>query len=348
MVLLLIYVGGALAISFLCSVLEATLLSVRTVELVERSSRGDRGAALLLELKQKRLDDAIGAILTLNTIAHTVGAALAGAQAAVVFGEAWIGVFSGVLTLLVLLFTEIIPKTLGTIYASSLTGFVARTTQFLTRLLKLPLWLIGFLTRRLVSKGHKPRVSRGEIAALAASAVQHGSLDEATSKVVTNVLRLKEVRVEEVMTPRTVVVMLPETTTLAEFLKDKDAGVFSRIPIYRENRDRVAGHILQREVLAAAARGDDPATPLSAFSRESVFVAEFESVEKVLQRMIETREHMALVNDEFGGLAGLVTLEDLVETAFGVEILDETDRVSDLREEAKKVARERYEQTVPE
>ncbi len=336
MTLLLIYVGGALTISFLCSVLEATLLSARPVELTARSARGDRGATLLLELKQQRLDDAIGAILTLNTVAHTVGAALAGAQAAIVFGDAWVGVFSGVLTLLVLIFTEIIPKTLGTVHASRLTGLVARITDLLTKVLKLPLLIVRLLTRGLVTTDHRPRISRQEVAAMVSSAARQGGLDEKTSRVVSSVLRLREVRLEDVMTPRTVTAMLPENATIAELLANEAAQAFSRIPLYRQSRDDVVGHVLQREVLAAVATGTPPETPLERFSRPLAVIPETAFVDEVLERMIEARDHMALVGDEFGGVAGIVTLEDLIETAFGVEIVDETDEVSDLREEARR------------
>ena len=260
--LLLLYVGGALAISFLCSVLEATLLSARTGELTERRSRGDRGAALLLELKQERVDDAIAAILTLNTIAHTVGATLAGAQAAFVFGDLWVGLFSGVLTLLVLIFTEIIPKTLGTIYASQLAGVVARTTDFLTRVLKLPLLALRLLTRWFATAGHRPRISRREVVALVASAASQGSLDEETSAC--GLQRSPSSSGDrgggDDPTHSGRLVMLPEGTTISELTADDEAKVFSRIPLYRDTRDDVTGHVLQRDATGGSGgrRDGDP------------------------------------------------------------------------------------------
>ena len=186
-ILLLLFVGGALCISFLCSLLEAGLLSVRVAELAGRQRTGDRGAARLLELKQNRIEEAISAILTLNTIAHTIGAAMAGAQAAVVFGDAWLGVFSGVLTLLVLIFTEIIPKTLGTVFASQLVGFLGRTLQ----LLIIALWPVvrasHWLTRLFIPN-KQPTVSRAELAALVSMAKSQGTLGHVESRMFDNVL----------------------------------------------------------------------------------------------------------------------------------------------------------------
>lgn len=342
MFLLLLYVGGALATSFLCSILEAAVLSTRVVELSQRKDHGDKSAELLLDLKQNRLDDAISAILLLNTVAHTVGAALAGAQAAVVFGDSMVGVFSGVLTVLVLVFTEIIPKTLGTTYASQLVGFVARVTDFMTKMLK-PALAITSLMTKLITRGtqHRPAISRGELAAMINLAAREGTLHDEHSRMATNVLRYDEVKVEDVMTPRTVVAMLPTETTIAAFLADEATRVFSRIPLFEGSRDEVVGYVLQREVLSAAAKGTRPETPLAEFQRKALFIPEGQRAGRVLRRLTEEREHMALVTDEYGGISGLVTMEDLVETALGFEIVDESDRVADLREEAKKLRERR-------
>ena len=198
--LLLFYVSGALAISFLCSLLEAGLLSVRETELAARATGGDKGAAILLDLKQNRIDDAISAILTLNTIAHTIGATLAGAQAARVFGNAWVGVFSGILTLLVLIVTEIIPKTLGAVYASRFVGFVGRTSSLLIRLL-LPIVAATRALTRLLVKQEKTPITRAEIAALLAAAAGQGTVRRDQKRVFDNVLQLDEILVGDVMTP---------------------------------------------------------------------------------------------------------------------------------------------------
>jgi CBS domain containing-hemolysin-like protein len=332
--LLFAFVGGALGISFLCSILEATLLSARAIQLIERKERGDKGAALLLELKRERLDDAIGAILTLNTVAHTIGASLAGAQAARAFGSEWVGVFSGVLTLLVLVVTEIIPKTLGTVHASALAGFTARVTSLLTKLLMPVLAVMRLLTRRLTPAHVVTRISRSEVAAMAATAAKEGDLDEETSRAVRGVLNLNDVPVEDVMTPRPVVRMLPASTTIEQFLADEDVRPYSRLPLHGARPDDLKGHVLVRDVLQAAALGADPQTPLSTYARESIVVEEDLSVEQMFRRLIEDRVHLAIVIDKYGAMQGLVTMEDLVETAFGVEIMDESDQVPDLRAEA--------------
>jgi CBS domain containing-hemolysin-like protein len=339
--LLFVYVGVALSVSFLCSLLEATLLSARVIELIERKDRGDAGAALLLELKRERIDDAIGAILTLNTIAHTIGAALAGAQAAAAFGSAWVGVFSGVLTILVLVITEIIPKTLGTVNASRLVGFTARTVALLVRLLKPVLILVRLLTSRLMSSHARRRISRREVAAMATTAAAEGVLDEHSSRAIHGVLRLQEVPVADVMTPRTVVQMLPARATVGLLLANEHVRPYSRIPLYGESSDDLQGHVMQRDVLLAAATGTEPTTPLSTFARESILVPETASVDATFRRLLREHEHLALVIDEYGGFQGLVTMEDLVETAFGVEIMDESDEVADLRAEALRLRDER-------
>ena len=328
--LLVLYVGAALSISFLASLLEATLLSVRISELEPRAKAGNRGAALLLDLKQHRVDDAISAILTMNTIAQTLGAALAGAQAARVFGSARVGIFSGVLTLLVLVCTEIIPKTLGTVYAPQLVGIVGRIIQALTWILAPILYGTRFITR-LIAPGGTPPISRSELSVLVGMAAREGAIRLQESQVFENVLELEKIKVEDVMTPRTVVIMLPATSTLGELVDDTETSSVSRIPIFSEHRDRVIGYCVQREALLAAARGSDPATPLSDFKRDVTFIPESATLARALRHFLEQGEHLAMAVDEFGGVSGLVTLEDLVETILGVEIVDESDRVADLR-----------------
>lgn len=335
-ILLIVYVSGALSISFLCSVLEATLLSARTTELADRAERGDRGAAVLLDLKRTRIDDAISAILTLNTIAHTIGAALAGATAARIFGDAAVGVFSAVLTVLVLICTEIIPKTLGTVHASKLVGFVGRTVVLLTMLLWLIVRPMRALTRLLASE-EEQTFSRGELAALVSMATSQGALAKLESSVFENVLRFEKVRVEDVMTPRTVVVMQPAERTLAEFAADPKTAPHARFPVYRADRDHVIGFVLQREVLRRLAAGGANDVPLSDMAREILILPESTSLAKALRRFLDARAHLAIAVDEFGGVAGLVTLEDVIETILGVEIVDESDRHVDMREAAAKL-----------
>jgi len=339
MTLLLVIVLAALSISFLCSVLEATLLSARLPELLERRDRGDAGAAILLDLKQHRLDDAISSILILNTIAHTIGATLAGAQAAVVFGDRWVGLFSGVLTLLVLVATEIVPKTLGTSYASQLSGFVGRTVRFLGVLLAPALVVTRSLTR-LISHGGGADVSRAEVTALVALATRQGALRDQESRVVTNLLRLEAVTVADVMTPVTVVAMLPASATVGDFIESSAVAPFSRVPVFAGSGDDIVGYVLQGAVLRSALAGE-PARPLAELARPLRHVGEGEKLGSVLRLLLGKQEHMAVASDEFGATAGIVTLEDLIETILGVEIVDESDPVADMRVVAQQLREER-------
>lgn len=336
MLLLVIIVLSGLSVSFICSVQEATLLSTTIGELTDRAQAGDKGAAVLLDLKQNRLEYSISAILTLNTIAHTIGAALSGAQAASVFGDQWVGAFSAVLTVLILVATEIIPKTLGTVYGSRLAGIVGRSIKFEITVLYPILWVVHFLTR-LVARGEKNPISKGEILAMVQMATDEGTLEGSESRVLTNVLRFDDVTVDDIMTPRTVVQMLPSEATLADLIEREPRSTASRIPLYEQTRDGVVGYILAREALRAAARGEDPTTPLSTFRRDVWFMPETVSISDALRQFLNRREHLAIVVDEHGGVSGLVTLEDIVETVLGAEILDEFDAVADLRKYAIEV-----------
>lgn len=330
MTLLVLYVVFALGISFLCSLLEATLLSVRIVWLTEKQAEGNRGAGLLLDLKQSRIDDALSAILTLNTVANTLGATLAGAQAAHVFGSAWVGVFSGVLTLLILVVSEIIPKTLGAVYAGPLSGMVGWILSFLVRMMGPVLFLSRAITG-LLTRGGAQGLSRRELAAVIGMASREGVISPEESAMFTNLLRFNTVQVEDVMTPRTVTFMLSADATIAEMLAEPEAEVFSRIPLYREDRDNVVGYVLQRDVLRAVAEHCDRELPLSRFMRPISYIPELARVGAAMRQILDKREPIAMATDEHGGVAGLVTLEDLTETMLGVEIVDESDQIADLR-----------------
>lgn len=354
MTLLAVYVGTAIGFSFLCSILEASFLSSRLVSLMERRDSGDRGAALLLHLKQERVDDALSAILILNTIANTAGATLAGTQAEHLFGDRfirlsslslpWVGIFTVALILSILVGSEIVPKTLGAVYASRMVGFTAYGVRALTWFFTPALFATRLITTALARRQEKRPISRRELAAMVSAAAREGTLPAADSRVVSNVLSYHEIRLEDVMTPRTIIAMLPAATSIGEFLDDENSRVYSRIPLFEGDRDNVTGFVLQREVLAAAARGEPRVTPLERFTRKAIFLPESQTVGGALRHMIERREHIALVTDEYGGIKGLVSLEDLVETTLGIEILDESDRVADLRAEAIRLRDRRLEE----
>jgi len=343
MLLLVIIVLSALTVSALCSVLEATLLSVSVVSLSERRDAGDKSAARLLQLKQVHMQSAIGAILTYNTIAHTIGAALSGAQAARVFGDAWVGVFSAVLTVLILIATEIIPKTVGTVYADRLVGFVGWVISILIRPpMKWILFLIHALTRLFV-RGEKRKTSRGEVLALVKMAALDGNLAETESKLLANLLKLRQITVDHILTPRTVMVTFQQDLTVAAALAVKAARSFSRIPVHGVDPDDVKGYVFMRDLLRLAADDGDRERPVSDSLRTVQIFEDTTTALDALSRFTGTGGHLAMVADPLGVVAGLVTLEDLIETALGVEIVDEKDQVADLREVAIRLRDERLE-----
>ena len=334
--MLFVYAGGALAISFLCSLLEATLLSVRVTELVRRAEEGGRGVNLLLTYKQERIEDGIGAILTLNTIAHTIGASLAGAQAARAFAsetlteDAAVAGFSAILTVAVLVATEIIPKTLGTNYASALAPFVGYCVHALVLVTKPILLVTGFLTR-LMSRGEPEGISRGELQVLVNMAQSQGAIEQDESRVLTNLLGFEALAVEDVMTPRTVVRMIALDRTVGDCIDDQVLSEHTRIPVYEGDRDHVRGYVHQLQLLRAVVSGGPRDAPLEGFLRPILSVSEDTTLGEALRRFLDSGDQLAIVHDAFGGTAGLVTLEDVVETLLGAEIVDEADRVVDLR-----------------
>ena len=346
MTLLIFYVSLALGISFLCSVMEAVLLSV-TPSFVEQISKTRGLLGRKLRQLKNDVDRPLAAILSLNTIAHTVGAAGAGAQGAAVFGDAYLGVISGVLTLLILVLSEIIPKTLGAVYWRQLAPAVVRilvpTMWAMWPLVKLSQGLT-----RLLARGKRPHtVSREELAALAELGAREGVVDRDESRILKNLFRFDQVHAEDVMTPRTVVFALPEGQTVARTLADHPGPPgrelrFSRIPLYGQNRDDVRGFVLKSDLLLASVQGRDETT-LAELRRPLAAVPAGLPLSQLFERLMNDRMHLALVVDEYGGTAGLVTLEDVVETLLGLEIVDEADAVNDMQELAREKWRQRAE-----
>jgi CBS domain containing-hemolysin-like protein len=332
--LLVLFVGFALSVSFICSLLEAALLSAGRGMLAERKAGGNRGAGLLLDIKEQRIDDAISAILILNTLANTLGATMAGAQAARVFGSAAVGIFSGVLTFLILVFSEIIPKTLGALYTRGLAGSVGYTLHGLTAVMSPALTVSRVLTR-LLAPNEPAKQSKGELEALIGAAAKEGAIDPAQTRLLASLMRFDTVRVSDVMTPRPVMMMMPADATVADLLATPETDAFSRIPLYEgESTDNVVGYILQREVLRVAVSGAGREQPLAAFRRPVFFIPGLIRAGVALGQLLERREALAIVVDEHGSIEGIITLEDLTETLIGAEIVDESDRVVDLREAA--------------
>ncbi|HSM06087.1 MAG TPA: hemolysin family protein [Longimicrobiales bacterium] len=311
--------GISLSTSFMCSILEAVLLSITHSYVRVLRDEGERAGELLARM-QDRIDEPIAAILTLNTIAHTVGAAMGGAIALEVFGDRWIALFSAALTFVILVFSEIIPKTLGATYWQELArpaAFILRGMVVVMKPILIPLsWFNRLIQPR---TGRDTTVSRAEIEVLAEIGRREGTLDEDEWKVVSNVIRLDEISIAEVMTPRTDMVAIPVAASVQE-AKDVmlDQGHL-RLPVYEESLDRIVGILLARDLWRADRDGIDRVAPII---RPAQFAPSSKAVEDLIPEMREQRNKMAIVVDEFGGTAGLVTLEDLIEEIIG-EIQDE-------------------------
>ncbi|MGC6606844.1 MAG: hemolysin family protein [Lentimonas sp.] len=326
----------ALGFSFLCSVAEAVLLSVTPSYIESMKAERPRRAERLHKLKVENVDRSLAAILTLNTIAHTVGAILSGAKAAVVFGSAWFGLFSAIMTLMILFLSEIVPKTLGAVYWKQLAAPTATLVQWLVWILYFPIiWLSEYLTQW-VSRGHKAHAfSRDELISMARIGENSGAMPKSESRILKNLFRLSALSAQDIMTPRTVIVSLPQDNTLSDALPTVMKRPFSRIPVYEASKDNITGFVLRSEVLIAHANGQAN-QPLKGMRRDILTVRDSISLNELFDRILNERQHMAIVLDEYGGTKGLLTLEDLMETLIGTEIIDETDAVVDMRVLARK------------
>ncbi len=335
MILLIVYISIALGVSFLCSIAEAVLLCLTPSYISVLESKGKVRAAKHLKKLKEDVSAPLAAILTLNTVAHTAGAAGAGAQAAFVFGDHLLGVFSAILTLLILVFSELIPKSIGALYWRQLaptTGFVL--TQ-LVYLLKPFVKLSAFFTRIFDNEEQRSGAAeRNELMAMASVVSEKGHLTPRQESILRNLLQLNLTRVKEILTPRTVVFSDSRETTVSEFLDSNETKRFSRIPISGEDTEDIVGYVLRSDVLVAHYRGDQNA-PLSKFLRPMVSVSESKTVLEIFEILMKEREKMIAVIDEHGGLEGIVTLEDVIEEVLGDEIIDEGDETPDMRRLAK-------------
>jgi CBS domain containing-hemolysin-like protein len=336
MTLLFAYLFLALIVSFICSIMEAVLLSTPVSFLRVKESGGLKYATSMIRMKQK-VDRPLSAILTLNTVAHTVGAAGVGAQAIIVFGDAYFGLVSAVLTILILVLTEIIPKTIGARYWRKLAPLSSSVIKIMI-IITYPLVVASAAIIRLVSnQKNEHTTSRDEISALANIGTEEGIFAEKENKIIQNLIRLKSVRVTEVMTPRVVVTVADARMSLDEFLKNKDYLRFSRIPVYEGNDEHVTGYVLRQTVFENLAE-DHLGMSLYDVKREITIVPNTKPLLGVWEQLLESKEHIALVVDEYGGMDGIVTMEDIIESLLGFEIVDEKDTVTDMQQ----FARERW------
>ncbi|WP_193162234.1 CNNM domain-containing protein [Microbulbifer hainanensis] len=339
MFLLIVYVLVALGFSFLCSIAEAVILSVTMPYITLLEREGHRAGHLLRKLKED-INAPLSAILTLNTVAHTAGAAGAGAQATMIFGNQYLGLASAILTLLILVFSEIIPKTLGAVYWRQLAPLISYVLRALVWILypfvKMSEWLTRGLSRGTTLTGF----SREEFAVMAELGAAEGQLERRESNILRNLFfTLRDHSVREVMTPRTVVYSLSQDATVAETYEDVEKSRFSRIPVYeRGDPDCVVGFVLKQDLLLSFARGNSQGK-LAEFRRDMLMLPETATIYQAFQKMLARRVQISAIVDEYGSLEGLVTLEDLLETLLGEEIVDEADKTPDRQALARRLWR---------
>lgn len=333
MTLLFVYLFVALFVSFLCSIMESVLLSTPISFLKAKEENSKIAATQMIQFKSN-IDRPLSAILSFNTIAHTVGAAGVGAQATKLFGEAYFGIVSAVLTILILVFTEIIPKTIGALFWRELalaSGYIIRYMIIIT----FPLVIISAYITKIISS--KPRIhtmSKEELSALANIGVKEGLFGEKENKIIQNLIWLNKVKISEIMTPRVVVSIADENMSLDDFMKNKDYLNFSRIPVFSENEDTISGYVFRQTVFEKLAE-DHTGLALKDIKRKILVIPGTRPLLGAWETLISEKEHIAVVVDEYGGMDGIVTMEDMIETLLGFEIIDEKDTITDMQQYAR-------------
>jgi len=333
MLQLILYLLLALVVSFLCSILESVLLSAPQAYLRTQAESGNKTAAALEKMKRE-IDRPLSAILSMNTVAHTIGAAGVGAHAVKVFGDAYFGLISAVLTILILIFTEIIPKTVGASYWKSLLGFTFYTIRIMIVITWPLVWVSALITRLFAKKTNDKTISREELGLLADIGMQEGVFGEQESRIIKNIIGLRQVKVSEIMTPRVVVAAVEQDTILEDFAELDALKTFTRIPVFEATIEAVNGYVFRQDVFELLA-DDQHGTKVKALKRKILVVPESIPALRAWDQMIQQREHIALVVDEYGGTAGIITMEDIIETLLGFEIMDEKDSISDMQEFAR-------------
>lgn len=335
MLTFILAVTFAVLVSFTCSLTEAALYAVPWSS-IERSRRSGSPTGELLFRMRSEVDKPIAVILTCNTVANTAGSAIAGSTFTAVFGDTWLALFAACFTVLILAFGEIVPKTLGVAYATPLMQVLARPLSIAIRVLTPLIWLTGLLTRLFTprTKGG-PDISEDDIRAVTSLSREAGKIQPYEETFIRNVLALDQKRVYEIMTPRTVVFSLPEDCTVEEAYNNPRTWHISRIPVWGEDNEDLVG-LVERRVLGLAMREGKGSQPLSSVMQPLHFILENQTIDVLLRELLASRVHLFAVLDEYGGLAGVVTLEDVMEEMLGSEIVDESDNVADLREMARR------------
>ena len=331
--LLLLFLLGAMGISFVCSILESVLMSTPISYITMREEEGYKPARRFKKYKQD-IDKPIAAILSLNTIANTIGAAGVGMQATEVFGNEYFGYVSAVTTLLILVFSEIIPKTIGTTHWKNLMGLTAAIIRVLIVIMFPLVWLIQNISRWFTPKEAEATVSREEVSAMVNVGEEEGVFEENENKIIQNLIKLDSIKAEDAMTPRVVSAIASESMTMKAFYKDNIYLHHSRIPVYSDSPEFITGYILRNEALQYLA-DDKFDVPLSAIKREIHFFDLETSISDIWESLMEGKEQISVIIDEYGCFQGILTLEDIIETILGLEIIDENDEVSDLQQYAR-------------
>lgn len=332
---LIIYFLTALLISFLCSLLEAVLLSLSIAQVSVMEKEGLKSGLIMAELKQN-INRPLAAILTVNTIANTIGAVGVGAKTQLIYGNEWVTIASGILTLSILIFSEIIPKTIGAVYNKSLAAFAAISIKVLMFIA----WPFVIISETISKYIHNDKTnptmkaSREELLAMAEISEDEGSIDEQEGDIIENLMKLDNMKVEEIMTPRSVMFTLQEKETVGSVIEKHSPIAFSRIPVFDKDLDNITG-IVNRYTLVDKQGQDDFNVKMNQMMKSIHSINETTSVADALDLFVKRRQQMFIVTEEFGTTTGLITLEDAIETLLGVEIVDEHDNVVDMRKLAK-------------
>lgn len=334
MFLLGLYLFIALFFSFLCSIAEAVLLSVSSVHIALIEKKGQKAGKMLRELKED-INKPLAAILTLNTISHTVGAAGVGSQATLVLGDASLGVVSAVLTLLILVFSEIIPKTIGASHWKMLAPATAYSLKFLIYILNPIIKMLEFITRNMVRK-EPSGFRRNEFSIMAQLSVDEGHIEPQEAMILQNLLLLQGIKIKEVMTPRTVMFYESQDLRVGEFFYKHKKKRFTRIPVYDNKQDNIVGFVIRADLLLAQARGNSDIC-LSNYVRDMPTLLDNMYLLYAMKEMLIGKAHISLIVNEYGSVQGILSLEDILETLIGQEIIDESDKDIDMQKLAKRL-----------
>lgn len=330
---LTVAVVTVILVSAMCSLFEAVLYAV-PISHIEALVNANKRTGLLLQKLRENVDEPIAAVLSLNTISNTAGAAIAGAIATRVLGSAWVGLFSAFFTLAILFFAEVIPKTVGVVYARPLSEWIASPLRGLVVVFKPLIKLLGLATKAIAGQAPVEHISEAELLVMTQLGMKTGVIKEFEAAVIKNILSLEIKTVHEVMTPRNVMFALPANVTVEEVGQNPKILSYSRVPIYFGDIDNIIGIVFQQDIFTELAE-DRLTTPVRSLVKPVDFVFERTSLDEILNKFLAARRHMFVVLGEFGGTSGVITLEDVIEEILGKEIVDEFDTVEDLQKLAE-------------